>query len=659
MDPASSEPSERSVPSRLGDFAIAGVLGEGGSGIVYDATWGHRRVALKVLRDELLATTRERERFLAEAALLQAVDHAGVVKVLGTGTLPDGRPYLAMEHLDGESLARRIARGPLALGDALALFAQLASAVAALHHRGLVHRDIKPENILVTSGHAVLLDFGIAKPESAAASTTTQEGSVRGTPAYMAPERFFGAPASVATDVYELTVVLYMMLAGRLPWANVDDPSGRLNPPRPSELGRAVPAAVETVLVGALSTRAEVRPRSIDELAALVRAAAGSDAADPQPRVTAELGTRPVTEPTATVPRRSRKWLAIAGAAAIAVGGAALWLALRRSHAPGPATDPATDPWGEHPTTAPTTVTSPTVTPPVHREIASRPVDVPASLATQLDLHPVDADIAFVASGTKLRASSAMTLAAKSSPEITQLDTTCGLDVLATVDQLIVTGTIDGLSIAWDASARGRFTADAAEHCIAGLLGNDATITRDGAATRISGGGRTVWVSHPDATTVYATTRDDGDHLGHKRDPSVRRGSLATLIHIVDRNATFWMVGAPPSSAGELFPGVPPPQSLYVSGTIAATIEAARRLALRRCRERRRRIAHDAHEARRAGGGSDRARRAGRFARRSRRQRRHVRAVDPRCVRRDHAAERVQVSRAVTLSVRAHRSARR
>src|SRR5687768_17795294 len=118
--------------------------------------WGHRRVALKVLRRELLKTDREQERFLAEASLLQSVDHPGVVKVLGSGSLPDGRPYLAMEHLDGEPLATRIARGALPLPDAFALFDQLASAVHALHLRGLVHRDIKPENIIQTGAYAVL-----------------------------------------------------------------------------------------------------------------------------------------------------------------------------------------------------------------------------------------------------------------------------------------------------------------------------------------------------------------------------------------------------------------------------------------------------------------------------------------------------------------------
>ncbi|HLU66185.1 MAG TPA: serine/threonine-protein kinase, partial [Kofleriaceae bacterium] len=282
MDRDRTAPQARpgpSVPGALGDFAVSGVLGEGGSGTVYDATWGHRRVALKVLRAELVPGGRERDRFLSEAALLQSIDHPGVVKVLGAGALPDGRPYLAMELVEGESLARRIARGALPLDEAMAIFQQLADAVGALHARGLIHRDIKPENVILTGRYAVLLDFGIAKPENAPASTITQEGSVRGTPAYMAPERFFGAAASTATDLYELAVLLYAMVAGRLPWDDVGDPAARLNPPPPSRHGAALPGELETALLAALSTRAEARPPSVAELARRLGEAAGRDGA--------------------------------------------------------------------------------------------------------------------------------------------------------------------------------------------------------------------------------------------------------------------------------------------------------------------------------------------------------------------------------------------
>src|SRR5258708_9420723 len=106
------------LPSTLGEFVIVGVLGRGGSGIVYDATWGPRRVALKVL-DASAATDKECAQFLAEAVRLQRIAHAHVVKVLATGQLPDGRPYLAMERLDGETLASVLARGALPLARAL------------------------------------------------------------------------------------------------------------------------------------------------------------------------------------------------------------------------------------------------------------------------------------------------------------------------------------------------------------------------------------------------------------------------------------------------------------------------------------------------------------------------------------------------------------
>ncbi|KAB2895874.1 MAG: serine/threonine protein kinase, partial [Kofleriaceae bacterium] len=250
-------------PTRLGDFSIVETLGEGGSGTVYGARWGHREVALKVLRGEI--GSGDRDRFLAEARLLIEMTHPGVVKVLAAGSLPDGRPYLAMEKLPGETLARRLARGPLPLAQAVALFVQLCDAVSAMHARSLIHRDLKPENVMLVVGpsgeHAVLLDFGIAKVATEGVAPPTQSGMVRGTPAYMAPERFFGHPASIATDVYELAVTLFAMIAGRLPWADSVDPEVRLNPVRLGALV-AVPPALDELVARALSTRAPNRPPS-------------------------------------------------------------------------------------------------------------------------------------------------------------------------------------------------------------------------------------------------------------------------------------------------------------------------------------------------------------------------------------------------------------
>ncbi|MEO6776908.1 MAG: serine/threonine-protein kinase, partial [Kofleriaceae bacterium] len=276
----------------MGEFGIHAELGRGGSGVVYDASWGPRRVALKVLHAELLGTGKERAQFLAEAQRLQQIGHPAVVKVLAVGTLPDGRPYLAMERLEGETLAASIARGPLPLDRAIALFGELCGAVGALHDQGLVHRDLKPENVFVTAAagggsHVVLLDFGIAKDLAAPASTTTQEGHVRGTPAYMAPERFFGQPAGLATDVYELALVLYAMLAGRLPWLDAADPEARLSPLPLTGLV-PVPEALDIEIRRALSTRAQNRPASASALLAEVIAAIGAQG-EPAPGETARM----------------------------------------------------------------------------------------------------------------------------------------------------------------------------------------------------------------------------------------------------------------------------------------------------------------------------------------------------------------------------------
>jgi serine/threonine-protein kinase len=254
----------------LDGYRVDTVLGEGGSGTVYgaertsasDDVPAGTRVAIKVLRADLALTDGEVKRFLDEAALMHRLSHPNIVGVLASDRLPDGRPYLVMPRLDGETLAHRIRTKPLTVGDALALFDQLADAVATLHAAGIIHRDLKPENVFVVDDTGiVLLDFGIAKDREAGPSTTTTEGRVRGTPAYMAPERFFTTPASVRSDVYELAVTFFEMLVGGLPWKDVEDIPARLDPD-----GRDVPPALWTALRPALSSNAQQRPASVQEL---------------------------------------------------------------------------------------------------------------------------------------------------------------------------------------------------------------------------------------------------------------------------------------------------------------------------------------------------------------------------------------------------------
>ncbi len=343
-------PLERPPPTERGAFQLYEVLGEGGSGTVYAASWKGEQIALKVLREDATPSDRECRRFVDEAARIRRVTHPGLVELLDAGTLPDGRPYLAMPLLRGETLGARLSRGPLELAPALAIFDQLAAAVAVLHAAGIIHRDIKPENVFLHEGNgaerAILLDFGIARELSGDASTTTQAGVIRGTPAYMAPERFFGTPAAVASDVYELSVVLYMMLVGKLPWDGTQS-AGRLQPRHPSESGVCVPPRLANVLLKAMSTRPEARPATTLLFARAVHAAAaGLDetASASAPRRTADTAAEhSASEPcgvlelrVAPTRRRSGGRSTAIAAALIVVAGGAVALGRRATNAKAP-----------------------------------------------------------------------------------------------------------------------------------------------------------------------------------------------------------------------------------------------------------------------------------------------------------------------------------
>jgi serine/threonine-protein kinase len=294
-----------SEETRLGPFVVERELGRGGMGVVYAARYQGRAVALKVSIDDL--PERDRKHFLAEAELLSRISHPAVIEILDSGALDDGRPYLVMPLLAGETLAARLARGRLDVDLALRLFAQLVGAVAALHDAGIVHRDIKPENVmyLEEEERLVLLDFGIAREIGRPASTTTRMNLVRGTPGCMAPERFFGVRASASSDVYELGVVLYAMVVGTLPWDEPTDPEARLRPRHPSELGVDLPVGLGHILLEALSTRPDRRP-SARELAVRVRAVEGAPLTpNPHARTTVALpgAAREMPQgPTPTVP---------------------------------------------------------------------------------------------------------------------------------------------------------------------------------------------------------------------------------------------------------------------------------------------------------------------------------------------------------------------
>lgn len=596
----------------LGEFHVLGLLGQGGSGTVHDAEWGGRPVALKVLRDELVPTARARERFLAEAKLLAAVDHPGVVKVLGAGTLPNGRPYVAMERLTGECLARRLDRGALPLEEAMVCFEQLAAAASALHERGLIHRDIKPENVILTDRGAVLLDLGIARPEHASPSTSTQDGTVRGTPAYMAPERFFGAPASVATDIYELTVVLYMLTTGRLPWTDYTDPSSRLNLPRPSEIGCPLPAALETELLAGLSTRAEARPKTVAELALRVRRALAQDGdgerrhteelpAEPQPRGAAgrELApTLPSLPPHGPVfPRGERAVLWIAavllivglGAAAILFAGRTGAAPEATALAPAPVDVPAPAP---APAPAPTT-TAPIPPPPISPPPPAAPrAELSPAVKELLALHPANTEVVVSGSPQQLR-DSAFVKSALAAPEgvamlgfLERQGAHCSPDLLTSVEAFAVGLGVDGESEI-DLSARGDFARERVEACLGDLIKaglRAVEVKQADRTTSLANGTDTLWLAWPDARTVFASLRPTIDRAWLDArvagTDSVRgQDELMTLLDRVDTGATLWVVAAPERGGGTLIPGGDPPLGMHVS--VVLTHEIALRAGLR------------------------------------------------------------------------------
>ena len=261
-------------------------LGHGGMATVYLArdTELDRPVAVKVLdaADEGL-----RARFVREARLAARLSHPNVVSVFDAGE-DGGRPYIVMEHVEGQTVAELLARrGRLPPDEARGLALQAARGLAHAHAAGLVHRDIKPQNLLLREdGTLKVADFGIAR--AAEDTSLTQPGTVLGTAAYLAPEQARGEQATPASDVYSLGAVLYELLTGRPPLETAA-------PVR--ELAPEVPRDFEDVVMRCLARNPSYRPTDLEgELA---------------PRATRPIPARPE-------PSRWKLWLGLVAAAAIA-----------------------------------------------------------------------------------------------------------------------------------------------------------------------------------------------------------------------------------------------------------------------------------------------------------------------------------------------------
>ena len=328
-------PPERDlVGARIGDYDIVARLGAGGMGVVYrakDRRLG-RDVAFKVLPTALELDEPRLARFDREARFLAAVNHPHIGSIYGF-VEANGIRALALELVEGETLAAVLRRGPIPMERSLVLAAQVADALDHAHRRGVLHRDLKPSNIMLTSGGVKLLDFGVGKwsPKDGESplpgfSTLTEDGAVVGTIHYMSPEQLEGRTAEARSDLFSFGAVLFEMLAGRMAF---DGPSQAsiiaaiLNGPTPRlpEMGGVSLPRLERVVAKCLAKDPDERWQSARDLGDELRWLADDVA---RPLTAAAGGSTSLPRPDLVTPR-PQKAIAAAAVIATALLGWAAW----------------------------------------------------------------------------------------------------------------------------------------------------------------------------------------------------------------------------------------------------------------------------------------------------------------------------------------------
>jgi tetratricopeptide (TPR) repeat protein/tRNA A-37 threonylcarbamoyl transferase component Bud32 len=277
------ERPEALLGSRLGDYEVVGIVGQGGMGVVYHGVRAddafRKRVAIKLIKRGMDSAF-ILQRFRHEREILASFDHPNIARLMDAGTAPDGRPYFVMEFVDGKPIDRFCEEQRLDVRGRIHLFRRVCAAVASAHQNLVVHRDLKPGNILITAdGTPKLLDFGLAKLlDPGAAGESTATGLFLMTPEYASPEQVRGERITTATDVYSLGVLLYELLAGRKPYALASRHPQELlrvvclvEPERPSavaprELRRSLAGDLDNVALMALRKEPERRYASVEQL---------------------------------------------------------------------------------------------------------------------------------------------------------------------------------------------------------------------------------------------------------------------------------------------------------------------------------------------------------------------------------------------------------
>jgi serine/threonine-protein kinase len=303
------------LPSMVSAYRPGSTLGVGGMGRVCRAhhVFEDRTVALKVLREDQLRQERAVDRMMREAVVLATVAHPGVPQLHECGLLPDGRPWIAMELVDGASLSHRLARGALDHEHVMTIVRDVAAVLAAAHSRGITHRDLKPDNILLvpddTRYPLRVIDWGIAQQVDGARFTRHDEAI--GTPTYMAPEQARGEITDGASDVYGLGIVAYQALAGAPPFggkSSLEILVKHLSSPLPPLAPRCPHAPVGLVeLVEKMLVKAGLeRPSAADVVRSIDKMRAGAPAPTYESFAVIDGTFSPDTDEPPTVPLRPR-----------------------------------------------------------------------------------------------------------------------------------------------------------------------------------------------------------------------------------------------------------------------------------------------------------------------------------------------------------------